>query len=141
MIRLTDDRDLMNELDALSIITDVLPSQWVDRLRGLPRLQGEMGLMLAVLESACWDLQNGNAGKQEEAIAWLTDRGPAPFSFIQVCDVFSWDADWMRTGVLLWSALIRKGKAEHIKRRRPVLEFQHTDGKRYGTRKGIRRFA
>ena len=60
--------------------------------------------MLAVLESAYWDLQSPDPGKRKTALNYFLDDGEDhAFSFISICQHFSWSPTSIRTqlGTLL----------------------------------------
>jgi hypothetical protein len=61
----------------------------VERLR--PALKPEERLLLAVVESAFWDLQSPDPTRRQTARSYFLDeRGEHTFSFISICEHFSW---------------------------------------------------
>lgn len=59
------------------------------RLR--PSLKPEERLLLAVVESAYWDLQNPDPGKRRTARHYFLDEEDGhTFSFVSICQHFSW---------------------------------------------------
>lgn len=56
-----------------------------------PALKPEERLLLAVVESAYWDLQSPDAGKRRTASTYfLDDKDHHAFSFVSICQHFSW---------------------------------------------------
>jgi hypothetical protein len=61
----------------------------VERLR--PALKPEERLLLAVVESAFWDLQSPDPTRRQTARSYFLDeRGEHTFSFLSICEHFSW---------------------------------------------------
>jgi hypothetical protein len=61
----------------------------VERLR--PALKPEERLLLAVVESAFWDLQSPDPARRQTARSYFLDeRGEHTFSFLSICEHFSW---------------------------------------------------
>jgi len=90
---------------------DILSSQqFFDRWRGAGRLEPERRLMLAVLQEAVDGFQENvfqHGRKQEESFkdaeAWFfSDDQEWPFSFLNLCEIFGFDPDYFRTGLLHW---------------------------------------
>jgi len=66
------------------------------RLR--PALKPEERLLLAVVESAYWDLQSPDAIRRRTARNYfLDDQTEHTFSFLSICQHFSWSAASIRT--------------------------------------------
>ncbi len=62
-----------------------------------PGLKPEERLLLAIVESAFWDLQSGDPPRRNTARRYFLDDGAeAPFSFAAICEHFSWSADSIR---------------------------------------------
>lgn len=56
-----------------------------------PSLKPEERLLLAVVESAYWDLQSPDAAKRRTASTYfLDDKDNHAFSFVAICQHFSW---------------------------------------------------
>jgi hypothetical protein len=56
-----------------------------------PSLKPEERLLLAVVESAYWDLQSPDAAKRRTASTYfLDDKDHHAFSFVAICQHFSW---------------------------------------------------
>jgi len=56
-----------------------------------PALKPEERLLLAVVESAYWDLQSPDTGKRRTASTYfLDDKDHHAFSFVSICQHFSW---------------------------------------------------
>lgn len=97
-----------------SIVEDVSP------VRSRATIKPEERLLLAVLESAYWDLQSPDPGKRKTALNYFLDDGEEhAFSFISICQHFSWSATSIRTqlsgmldspavGVEVWAATMPK---------------------------------
>ncbi len=67
----------------------------VERLR--PALKPEERLLLAVVESAFWDLQSPDPMRQQTARSYfLDDRCAHTFSFLSICEHFSWSPHSIR---------------------------------------------
>lgn len=61
----------------------------VERLR--PALKPEERLLLAVVESAFWDLQSPDPARRQTARSYFLDeRSEHTFSFMSICEHFSW---------------------------------------------------
>lgn len=61
----------------------------IERLR--PALKPEERLLLAVVESAFWDLQSPDPARRHTARSYFMDeRGEHTFSFLSICEHFSW---------------------------------------------------
>src|SRR5690349_7033507 len=61
----------------------------IERLR--PALKPEERLLLAVVESAFWDLQSPDPARRHTARSYFLDeRGEHTFSFLSICEHFSW---------------------------------------------------
>ncbi len=79
-----------------------------------PALKPEERLLLAVVESAYWDLQSPDAGKRRTASTYfLDDKDHHAFSFVSICQHFSWSPGSIRfqLGNLLGVPL----EAEHVR--------------------------
>lgn len=75
-----------------SIVEDVSP------VRSRATIKPEERLLLAVLESAYWDLQSPDLGKRKVAMTYFLDDGEDhTFSFISICQHFSWSPSSIRT--------------------------------------------
>ncbi len=62
-----------------------------------PSLKPEERLLLAVVESAFWDLQSPDPPRRNTARRFFLDDGSdAPFSFAAICEHFSWSAASIR---------------------------------------------
>lgn len=62
-----------------------------------PSLKPEERLLLAVVESAYWDLQSPDPGKRRTASTYFLDeRDHHAFSFISICQHFSWSPGSIR---------------------------------------------
>jgi hypothetical protein len=65
------------------------------RLR--PTLKPEERLLLAVVESAYWDLQNPDPARRRTARSYFLDEEDRhTFSFVSICQHFSWSPDSIR---------------------------------------------
>ncbi len=74
-----------------SIVEDVSP------VRSRATIKPEERLLLAVLESAYWDLQSPDPGKRKTAMNYFLDDGEDhTFSFISICQHFSWSPTSIR---------------------------------------------
>lgn len=74
-----------------SIVEDVSP------VRSRATIKPEERLLLAVLESAYWDLQSPDPGKRKIAMNYFMDDGEDhTFSFISICQHFSWSPTSIR---------------------------------------------
>ena len=63
-----------------------------------PRLKPEERLLLAVVESAYWDLQSPDALRRRTARHYFLDeQDEHTFSFISVCQHFSWSPGSIRS--------------------------------------------
>ncbi len=88
----------------------LLPSQYLDLLRGHSPYEGEKRLMLAVLEDAisCFQKHAGatkGRGQRlfKEAEEWLFDGDPAwVFSFEAICSMLDLDPTYLREGLARW---------------------------------------
>lgn len=76
------------------------------RERSMPRLEGEKGLMLAVLERAVDDFRtyaNVPTGRGQwlfrEVAAWFDSAETGPFDFEGICHATGLDPDYIRKGV------------------------------------------
>jgi hypothetical protein len=118
ILKILDDKHRMNELDALSIVTDILPSQFADTHRRAPQFPAELGLLFAILESACWDIQGKKKKERTEAVRWIRSGSTALFSFAQVCDAFGWNVEWFRAGLLEWASVVAEDRVRRTQRRR-----------------------
>jgi len=59
--------------------------------RQRPALKPEERLLLAVVESAYWDLQSPDAARRQTACRYfLDDEDRHTFSFVSICQYFSW---------------------------------------------------
>lgn len=75
-----------------SIVEDVSP------VRSRATIKPEERLLLAVLESAYWDLQSPDPGKRKTAMTYFLDDGEDhAFSFISICQHFSWSPTSIRS--------------------------------------------
>lgn len=62
-----------------------------------PALKPEERLLLAVVESAYWDLQSPDSGKRRTASTYfLDDKDHHAFSFVSICQHFSWSPGSIR---------------------------------------------
>src|SRR6185436_12842755 len=62
-----------------------------------PALKPEERLLLAVVESAYWDLQSPDTGKRRTASTYfLDDKDHHAFSFVSICQHFSWSPGSIR---------------------------------------------
>jgi hypothetical protein len=85
----------------------LLPSQYVDRVRGRREYDPERRLMVAVLESAVNDYVKAAGARdpqrQElfcEVEQWVESRDPSwLFSFENICDVLDLDPEYLRGGL------------------------------------------
>jgi hypothetical protein len=88
----------------------LMPSQYLDLMRGHSPYEGEKRLMLAVLEDAisCFQKYAGaNRGRRErlfkEAEEWLLDTESGwTFSFETICSTLDLDPTYLRNGLLKW---------------------------------------
>jgi hypothetical protein len=88
----------------------LMPSQYLDLLRGHSPYEGEKRLMLAVLEDAisCFQKYSGaDQGRRErlfkEAEEWLLDQDSTwAFSFETICQTLDLNPEYLRTGLLRW---------------------------------------
>ena len=86
----------------------ILPSQYYDQLAYQGQLTPEKKLLLAVLESAAYDIQryhNARRARERrlflEAYAWFTsEEDKDPFSFVAICHALEWDPVYIRERVL-----------------------------------------
>ncbi|MCH8055941.1 MAG: hypothetical protein IH857_07310 [Deltaproteobacteria bacterium] len=85
-----------------------LPSQFYGN-EGLPRhLEGERGLMLAILKDAVECLQkyreaSSSSGKElyQNALEWVEDKSTGwLFTFTNICDLLGFDPDYLRKSLL-----------------------------------------
>ena len=66
--------------------------------RNRPTLKPEERLLLAVVESAFWDLQSPDPSRRQTARTYFLDeRGEHTFSFLSICQHFSWSPASIRT--------------------------------------------
>lgn len=62
-----------------------------------PSLKPEERLLLAVVESAYWDLQNPDPARRRTARSYFLDEENGhTFSFLAICQHFSWSPDSIR---------------------------------------------
>lgn len=62
-----------------------------------PNLKPEERLLLAVVESAYWDLQSPDPTKRRTATSYFLDeRDHHTFSFVSICQHFSWSPGSIR---------------------------------------------
>jgi len=62
-----------------------------------PALKPEERLLLAVVESAYWDLQSPDTAKRRTASTYfLDDKDHHAFSFVSICQHFSWSPGSIR---------------------------------------------
>ncbi len=62
-----------------------------------PALKPEERLLLAVVESAFWDLQSPDPARRRTArMYFLDDETDHTFSFVSICQHFSWSPDSIR---------------------------------------------
>jgi hypothetical protein len=105
----------------------LLPVQYADLHRAESR-NGEHRLLYAVLEDAvrCWQMyENATTARGQrlfqEADEWFaSDDDSSPFTFVTICQLFSLDPDYVRTGLRRWSERNRdvKGKVVPFRLRR-----------------------
>ncbi len=63
-----------------------------------PTLKPEERLLLAVVESAYWDLQSPDPGRRRTARTYFLDeQDDHTFSFISICQHFSWSPASIRS--------------------------------------------
>ena len=63
-----------------------------------PVLKPEERLLLAVVESAYWDLQSGDAARRRTACSYFLDEEEAhTFSFLAICQHFRWSPTSIRS--------------------------------------------
>ena len=63
-----------------------------------PILKPEERLLLAVVESAYWDLQSGDAVRRRTACTYFLDEEDAhTFSFVAICQHFRWSPTSIRS--------------------------------------------
>lgn len=63
-----------------------------------PILKPEERLLLAVVESAYWDLQSGDGARRRTACHYFLDEEEAhAFSFLAICQHFRWSAASIRS--------------------------------------------
>jgi hypothetical protein len=88
----------------------LLPSQYFDRLRRRASVDGERRLMVAILEDAV-DVYRKQAGSRDrkrrqlfcDAEAWIESAERSwIFSFENICDMLSIDAEYLRKGLRAW---------------------------------------
>jgi hypothetical protein len=88
----------------------LMPTQYLDLLRGHSPYEGERRLMLAVLEDAisCFQKYAGaSKGRRQrlfrEAEEWLLDEDASwAFSFEGICAVLDLNPDYLRNGLTRW---------------------------------------
>jgi hypothetical protein len=88
----------------------ILPSQLIDRSHLGAALQPEKRLMLAVLEDAVATFQRGTVSKTRQAArdfdevgTWFaSDDVTWLYSFLNICAVLDFDADYLRRGLARW---------------------------------------
>jgi hypothetical protein len=98
----------------------MLPSQFYPRLQIDASLQPEKRLMLAVLEEAVGTFQKFSfVGTRQaerifsEAEEWFTsDDIQWPYSFLNVCDGLSLEAEYIRRGLRSWK-MRQRARQEH----------------------------
>ena len=74
------------------------PTQDVTEGHYRPILKPEERLLLAVVESAYWDLQSGDAARRRTACTYFLDEEDAhAFSFIAICQHFRWSPTSIRS--------------------------------------------
>ncbi len=62
-----------------------------------PSLKPEERLLVAVVESAYWDLQSSDPSRRRTARHYFLDEGDGhTFSFLSICQHFSWSPDSIR---------------------------------------------
>ena len=72
-----------------------------------PTLKPEERLLLAVVESAFWDLQSPDLGRRQTARTYFLDeRGEHTFSFLSICQHFSWSPASIRTSLRTHLAML-----------------------------------
>lgn len=80
-----------------------------------PTLKPEERLLLAVVESAFWDLQNPDPARRQTARTYFLDeKDDHTFSFVSICQHFSWSPASIRQqlGALLAAqAAVRSAQA------------------------------
>lgn len=90
---------------------DTLTSyQYLDRWRSAGHLEPERRLMLAVLQEAvdCYQENVFQRGRKQEELykdaeAWLfSDDRELLFSFLNLCEILGFDADYLRSGLMRW---------------------------------------
>jgi hypothetical protein len=63
-----------------------------------PVLKPEERLLLAVVESAYWDLQSGDAARRRTACGYFLDEEDGhTFSFLAICQHFRWSPTSIRS--------------------------------------------
>lgn len=63
-----------------------------------PLLKPEERLLLAVVESAYWDLQSADAARRRTACTYFLDEEEAhAFSFVSICQHFRWSPASIRS--------------------------------------------
>ncbi|MFQ5666058.1 MAG: hypothetical protein ACE5I7_06455 [Candidatus Binatia bacterium] len=66
-------------------------AQDVTQGHGRPALKPEERLLLAVVESAYWDLQSADPARRRRAcVYFLDEQDDHTFSFVAICQHFSW---------------------------------------------------
>jgi len=88
-------------------------------------LQPEKMLMLSVLEDAIYCFQRfyrpANARERKlflEAEEWIwDDRLDWPYSFVNVCQILGFDADYLRNGLLRWKEQFRPASSHKTAQR------------------------
>lgn len=103
----------------------LLPAQYFETFRRKAHLEPEKRLMLAVLEDAIACFQKHVAagdGKGKamfrDAEAWiLEDDRDWLFSFLNICEIFGFDPQYVRQGLMRWKEveLARRPKAKIYK--------------------------
>lgn len=97
-------------LSDLFVPDTMLPSQYFDRLHRRSERTGEHRLMLAILEDAV-DVYRKQAAAQDahrrslftEAESWIESEDRTwIYSFLNICDVLSIDAGYLRRGLRVW---------------------------------------
>ena len=74
------------------------PTQDAAEVYYRPILKPEERLLLAVVESAYWDLQSGDAVRRRTACSYFLDEEEAhTFSFIAICQHFRWSPASIRS--------------------------------------------